>query len=115
MSLNLMKRCVIAFALCMCISSAPAANRPTTAPAAQVSIDKFNFSPETLTVAAGTKVTWINHDDIPHTATSSVKPRLFNSGALDTDQQFTFEFSTPGVYEYFCAIHPHMTGKIIVK
>jgi plastocyanin len=81
----------------------------------QVSIDNFSFSPETLTVPAGTKVTWVNHDDVPHTATSNAKPRAFDSGALDTDQKFSYVFAAPGTYPYFCAVHPHMTGQIVVK
>ena len=81
----------------------------------QVIIDNFTFDPPTLTVSAGTQVTWINHDDVPHTATSSVKPRAFNSGTLDTDDQFSYVFNTPGTYEYFCAVHPKMTGRIVVK
>jgi plastocyanin len=81
----------------------------------QISIDNFTFDPPKLTVAVGTKVTWLNRDDVPHTATSSVKPRQFDSGTLDTDDHFEHVFTTPGVYDYFCAVHPHMTGQIIVK
>ena len=100
---------------CGCGSSVGDA-RPTTAPAEQVvKIDNFAFDPSTLTVARGTKVTWINRDDVPHTATSSAKPRAFNSKALDTDDQFSFVFTTPGTYAYFCALHPHMTATIVVK
>jgi len=81
----------------------------------EVVIDNFTFDPPKLTISAGTQVTWINHDDVPHTATSSTKPRAFNSGTLDTDQKFSFVFTTPGTYDYFCAVHPKMTGQIIVK
>ncbi len=81
----------------------------------EVVIDNFTFRPETLTILAGTKVTWINHDDVPHTATSTAKPRVFDSRTLDTDERFSFVFTTPGAYEYFCAVHPKMTGRIIVK
>jgi plastocyanin len=81
----------------------------------QITIDNFAFSPRTLTVSVGAKVTWVNHDDVPHTATSSRKPRLFDSGTLDTDDKYSHVFTTPGTYEYFCAVHPHMTGQIIVK
>ena len=84
-------------------------------PPNQVVIDNFTFSPARLTVKAGTKVTWVNRDDLPHTATSSAKPRLFNSGTLDTDQQFSYVFTKAGTYDYFCALHPRMTGRIIVK
>ena len=68
-----------------------------------------------LTVPVGASVTWINHDDVPHTATASSKPREFDSKALDTDEKFSHRFSKAGTYSYFCAVHPHMTGKIIVR
>ncbi|MBV9122278.1 MAG: cupredoxin family copper-binding protein [Planctomycetes bacterium] len=81
----------------------------------QVIIDNFTFKPPRLTVASGTKVTWVNRDDVPHTVTSSVQPRVFHSGTLDTDQQFSHVFTTPGTYDYFCAVHPHMTAQVIVR
>jgi plastocyanin len=81
----------------------------------QVVIDNFRFSPRTLTVPAGTKVTWINRDDVPHTATSTARPRAFDSKTLDTDDSFAHVFASPGTYDYFCAVHPHMTGTILVK
>jgi plastocyanin len=90
-------------------AAAPAAE------AARIVIDNFAYAPREITVAAGTHVTWVNHDDVPHTVTGSVKPRAFDSGAMDTDATFTFAFKTPGTYDYFCAVHPHMTGKVIVK
>jgi plastocyanin len=83
--------------------------------AQQIKIDNFTFDPPTLTIAVGTKVTWVNRDDVPHTATSTAKPRSFNSGTLDTDQQFSHVFAKPGTYDYFCAVHPKMTGRIVVK
>jgi plastocyanin len=91
-----------------------AAKEPEIAPN-QITIDNFTFNPSTLTVSAGAKVTWVNRDDVPHTATGTAKPRLFDSGALDTDDQFTHVFPAPGTYEYFCAVHPQMTGRVIVK
>jgi carbon storage regulator CsrA len=97
---------------------APPAKTAKAAPAAepnQVEIDNFAFSPRQLTVTVGTKVSWVNRDDVPHTATSTSKPRAFHSGTLDTDDTFSHVFQTPGTYEYFCAVHPNMTGKIIVK
>ena len=95
--------------------AAPLTSRAEAAATAQVAIDNFAFSPQEITVAPGTRVTWVNHDDVPHTATSSVKPRVFDSKTLDTDATFSFVFKAPGTYEYFCAVHPHMTGKVIVK
>ena len=96
-------------------SQKPARSAEVMATSTEVVIDNFTFDPPKLTINAGTKVTWINHDDVPHTATSSVKPRAFDSGTLDTDQKFSFVFSTPGTYDYFCAVHPKMTAQIIVK
>jgi plastocyanin len=83
------------------------------AEAGVVKIDNFTFSPTTLTVAPGTTVTWTNDDDIPHTVVA--KDKAFRSKPLDTGNQFTFTFATPGEYAYFCSLHPHMVGKIIVK
>lgn len=80
---------------------------------AEVKIDNFTYNPQQLTVKAGTTVVWTNHDDIPHTVTS--KTALFKSNALDTDEKFSFTFTTPGSYAYFCALHPHMTGTIVVE
>jgi plastocyanin len=79
----------------------------------QVTIDNFSFTPQQVTVKAGDTVTWANHDDIPHTVTSTTK--AFNSKALDTDDNFAFTFTTPGSFSYFCALHPHMTGSIVVE
>jgi plastocyanin len=97
-------------------SSSPAAKAAAQAAAGpgEVVIDNFAFKPARLTVTVGTKVTWVNHDDVPHTATSTAKPRAFDSGTLDTDQRFSYVFTTPGTYDYFCVVHPHMTGQIIV-
>jgi plastocyanin len=89
----------------------PAASAQTTA--TEVKIDNFAFAPQRLTVKAGTIVTWINDDDIPHTVASSTK--AFKSKALDTKDKFSFSFTTPGDYEYFCSLHPHMTGAIVVE
>jgi plastocyanin len=78
-----------------------------------VKIDNFTFSPATLTVAPGTTVTWTNDDDIPHTVVG--KEKGFRSKPLDTGNEFSFTFATAGEYAYFCSLHPHMVGKIIVK
>ncbi len=93
-----------------------AANLPADTKAGsdnRVKIDNFSFTPQTLTVRPGTTVTWVNKDDVPHTVTSTEKK--FKSPALDTDEQFSFTFSAPGTNNYFCSVHPHMTGRIIVR
>src|ERR1700751_3307459 len=81
----------------------------------EVKIDNFSFGPVALTVPVGTTVTWTNRDDIPHTAVSTDDPKTFKSKVLDTDEKFSFTFSKPGTYPYFCSIHPKMTGKVIVQ
>ena len=80
---------------------------------AEVKIDNFSFGPAALTVPVGTTVTWTNRDDIPHTVVST--DGVFKSKALDTDDKFSFVFSKPGTYPYFCSIHPKMTGQVIVQ
>lgn len=80
----------------------------------EVKIDNFAFTPVELTVAAGTTVEWVNRDDIPHVVVSDDK-KTFKSRALDTDEKFSYTFTTPGTYSYFCSVHPKMTGKVIVK
>ena len=79
----------------------------------EVVIDNFTFGPQDLTVAAGTTVKWVNHDDIPHSVVDGNK--AFRSKALDTDDSFSFTFASAGTFDYFCGLHPHMQGKIIVK
>lgn len=99
------------------LAAAPAAlvlSRAARAGEARVDLKVFAFVPATLTVPAGTKVTWTNRDDTPHTVTSAAKPPLFKSGALDTDDSFAWVFDTPGTYGYFCTLHPHMQGTVIV-
>jgi plastocyanin len=90
------------------VMAAPAAAQDTA-----VKIENFTFAPQRVTVKAGTTVTWTNDDDIPHTVASATK--AFKSKALDTDDKFWFTFTTAGVYEYFCSLHPHMTGTIVVE
>ena len=78
-----------------------------------VKIDNFSFSPPTITIAAGTTVKWTNRDDIPHTVVND--DQKFQSKTLDTDESYTYTFTKPGTYPYFCSIHPKMTGKIVVQ
>ena len=97
----------LAFNAALSLYPGSAYAEPTT-----VTIDNFTFAPAELTVKVGTTVTWKNHDDIPHTVTSAGK---FRSKALDTDDSFSFTFTTAGDYQYFCSLHPHMTGMIKVE
>jgi len=86
---------------------------PVRAADTEVKIDNFTFNPQQITVKAGDTVIWVNHDDIPHAVVSQTQ--AFRSKALDTDDKFSFTFATLGTYPYFCALHPHMTGTIVVE
>ena len=92
-----------------------AATSPTSQAAVTVKIENFAFIPKELDIAVGTNVTWQNADDVPHTATSKDDPQVFDSGPLDTDDKFSFTFNKPGKYAYYCKVHPHMTGVVVVK
>jgi plastocyanin len=87
--------------------------RPALAADPQVTIDNFTFNPVEITVPAGSRVVWTNRDDIPHTVVSDDK--AFKSKVLDTDEKFSFTFTKPGTYPYFCSVHPKMTGKVVVQ
>ena len=93
---------------------APQQSFPAGASKAEVGIDNFSFLPKEITVSVGTTVTWTNHDDVPHVV-ASADDQFKKSAALDTGESFSHTFTTTGNYTYFCSIHPHMTGKIIVK
>jgi plastocyanin len=115
------KTCILGMAVLLAtlaFAACPAntfAATPDDKPASEVAvkIDNFSFSPATITVPAGTTVRWTNRDDIPHTVVSDDK--TFKSKPLDTDEQFTYTFTKPGTYSYFCSIHPKMTGKVVVQ
>lgn len=96
---------MIATAASMIQAAAPAATA--------VEIGNFTFKNPVVTVKTGTTVTWINGDDIPHTVVS--KDGVFKSRVLDTGDKFSFTFAKAGQFGYFCSIHPHMTGTVIVK
>jgi plastocyanin len=94
-------------------AAVPHAPSAVAAKPAAVQIDNFHYTPAMLVVAAGTTVTWTNDDDSPHSVRE--KDGKFKSAALDTDDKFSQTFTAPGEYEYFCSIHPYMTGKVVVK
>jgi plastocyanin len=95
------------------VAVAPRAPSADAAKSAAVQIDNFHYTPAMLVVAPGTTVTWTNDDDSPHSVRE--KDGKFKSAALDTDDKFSQTFTAPGEYEYFCSIHPYMTGKIVVR
>jgi len=80
----------------------------------QVKIDNFSYAPSTLTVPAGTTVTWVNQDDVPHNVVST-EGNTLKSSLLDTDQKFAYTFDKAGTYPYYCSIHPKMIGKVVVQ
>lgn len=93
-------------------ASVAVAARADAAPPIVIARD-FMFAPDTITIKAGASVTWKNSDDEPHTVVSDTG--LFRSGALDTNESFTFRFDKPGTYHYACSIHPRMVGTIVVQ
>jgi plastocyanin len=95
------------------VAATIAAASPAQAAEFKVMIHNFTFNPKQVSVKAGDTITWINSDDIPHTVTS--KTLEFRSKALDTDDKFSFTFTKPGTYLYFCSLHPMMTGSIVVE
>ena len=94
------------------LHSSRAVSADSKLPAAEVQVDNFTFGPETLTVPVDSTVTWLNKDDVPHVVASN--DGVFRSKALDTDDKYSYTFTKPGTYEYFCSVHPKMVGKIIV-
>jgi plastocyanin len=98
----------LAVALTALVSSAARAAEPI-----KISAHNFMFAPVSMTVSAGTTVTWTNLDDEPHTVVSDTG--LFRSGAMDTNESFGFKFDKPGTYHYTCSIHPRMVGTIVVQ
>lgn len=92
-----------------------AASKPASHPAASaqdVKIENFTFKDKEITVKVGTTVRWVNEDDIPHNIVA--KDMSFKSKVLDTGDEFSYTFTKPGVFDYFCGLHPHMTGRVTV-
>jgi plastocyanin len=104
-------KCITAFVVCMFLLSPVFAADP---PASQIAINEYMYAPATLNISAGTKVTWVNHDEVPHTIVDSGPDKVFHSAALDTDETYSYTFTKPGTYHYFCTLHPKMVGTIVV-
>ena len=104
---------IAAMLLCPVIGAMLAFGAVAAQDANVVTIDNFTFGPKELTIAVGTTVKFVNHDDIPHTVVE--KKLSFRSKALDTDDSYSYTFATAGSFDYFCSLHPHMVGKITVK
>jgi len=106
------RRLLLRRALGVVVMVGAGARTATAKDAVEVIVDNFTFAPTPLMVKAGATVTWVNHDDIPHTVVSANKS--FKSPVLDTDGRFSFKFAEKGTFDYFCSLHPHMTGKVLV-
>ena len=106
-----LSRAVLALSLCAALAL-PSGFVAAAPPAVTIEITKFAFTPKEITVAPGTKITWTNHDETPHTVTSNDKS--FASKGLDTDDKFEHTFSSEGDFSYFCTVHPFMTGVVHV-
>jgi len=104
---------VIAVLLSLVGPASVTANDQPSAANAAVKIDNFVFGPQTITIPAGTTVTWTNSDDIPHTVVST--EGVFKSKVVDTDEKFSYTFTKAGTYPYYCSVHPKMTGKVVVQ
>ena len=89
-----------------------AAAAPPT-PTVDLNSAKFAFAPKEITIAPGTKITWTNRDETPHTVTSNDKS--FTSKGLDTDDKFEHIFASEGDFSYICTVHPFMTGVVHVR
>jgi plastocyanin len=105
-------RMALALAASLALAAGPAPGG-TPPPAETVHIGNFMFDRIALTVRPGTTVTWVNDDDIPHTVVA--RDLAFRSKVLDTGERFSFTFAKAGQFVYFCSLHPHMTGTIVVK
>jgi plastocyanin len=99
---------VLALTICLAIGFAV----PALAEDMHVKIDNFVFTPDSLSVKAGTKIIFENEDDIPHSVVTTTNE--FRSKALDTGENFSVTVTKPGTIDYFCGLHPHMKGKIVV-
>lgn len=93
-------------------TAAMLASLPAAAEETKIVIDNFVFTPPTLTVKAGTKIVFVNHDDLPHNIVD--EKGAFKSKALDTDESYARIFDKPGEIVYFCGLHPQMKGKVVV-
>lgn len=98
--------------LIICLIGCSSTSEP---PANEVYIQNMAFTPATITVTVGTTVKWTNKDGVAHTVTSDVGTTTLNSGNINSKGVFSFMFMAAGTYNYHCAIHTSMTGKVIVK
>jgi plastocyanin len=117
---TLLQKTKMAFLICgisslaLTVFADDAANTSAGSKVNKIEIKEFMFNPQKITVKSGEKITWINRDEEPHTVVS-VGKKFQKSSALDTDQEYSITAGAPGTYEYFCSVHPKMTGIIVVE
>jgi amicyanin len=102
---------ILAVVVLLFLLPAPQASAATQ----QVHMSGYAYGPATLTIKVGDTVTWTNHDQAPHDAVTTAGPAQFRSPMLATGQTWSFTFTTPGTYSYYCSIHPDMRGQIVVQ
>lgn len=115
------KRYITAFitvVLVSLLSNCSSASNTTTPPAAPaggntVEISNFAFTPASLSITVGTKVTWTNKDNTAHTV--SADGGVFGSGSMAPKATFDYTFNTAGTFTYTCSVHPYMKGTIVVR
>ena len=100
--------------LTLCVFADDTGNAGAGSNVNKIEIKDFMFNPMKITVKSGAKITWINRDEEPHTVVS-VGKKFPKSSGLDTDQEYSITAGAPGTYEYFCSVHPKMTGTIVVE
>jgi plastocyanin len=112
-----LRAAVIAALLTFGAAADPAATTQSAgnAHSANIVIGNFTFEPSTLTVPAGTVLTWLNEDDAPHTVIGTDAESPIKSLPLDTGDRYSVTLTKPGTYRYFCSLHPHMTGTVVVE
>jgi plastocyanin len=93
-------------------SNSGSSNKPQATNA--VTIQNFAFSPSSITVKKGTKVTWTNKDSVAHTVNETDGKTGPNSSDVNPGSSYSFTFNSPGTYHYHCAIHPSMLGTVVV-
>jgi len=103
---------VLSTLLSVLIVTATTTHASTPGQNVDVSIARFAYGPQDITIAPGTTVTWINHDEAPHTVTSTDKS--FASKGMDTDDRYRHTFANEGDFAYICTVHPFMTGVVHV-
>ncbi|QWF78861.1 cupredoxin domain-containing protein [Amycolatopsis sp. CA-230715] len=109
-----MRRTAVLLAGLFLVVLAPLGATPAKAATFQVMMQGYAFSPAALTVHVGDTVTWMQHDEAPHDATTTSAPASFRSPSLSSGQSWSYTFRTPGTYSYYCSVHPDMRATVTV-